>query len=175
MKKLSILAIFLLPLACNSTKIGFDYDRNADFNKYKTYRLTDDSNDLAVGQLDRNRILKAVESEMRTKGFTRSDTPDALLDVRMKTQQKHTAHATTTTTGGFYGYRYGTGFGTTTVNYDDYTEGTLFITLIDAKSNQVLWQGTGSRTLSETSNVDKKEANITYSVNQIMANYPPKS
>ena len=73
------------------------------------------------------------------------------------------------------GYGYGSGFTTTQVSYDTYTEGTLLIAMIDKNTNKLVWQGTGVKTIDENASPQKREENINYGVNQIMANYPPKS
>lgn len=162
--------------SCSSIKTASDYDPQADFAKYKTYKLVENALSEGIGQLNAERVMKAVESELASKGFTKSDTPDALVDVQIKTQQKVSATANTTGMGyGRYGrYGYGGGFSTTQINYDEYTDGTMFITLIDATTEKIVWQGTGSKTLDENASAEKRESIISYSVKQILLNYPPK-
>ena len=163
-------------LSCSTVNTAFDYDRQADFSKYKTYGLNPNRLSESVGQLNADRIMKAVEDELAKKGFSKSGSPDAIVDVHMKSEQKQEATATTTGMGmGPWGaYRFGGGFATTSINYDDYTEGTLFITLIDASSKKIIWQGTATKTLNENASTEKREANIKTAVEQIMANYPPR-
>lgn len=174
-KVLSILLSLAVITACSSVKTAYDYDRQVDFGKYETYRFNPNTLEESVGQLNANRLMNAVENELAKKGFSKSDSPDAIIDVHIKTQQRQEATATTTGMGGWGAYRWGGGFSTTTVNYDEYTDGTLFITLIDAASEKVVWQGTGTKTLAENASPDKREANIQYSVEQILANYPPQN
>ncbi len=112
---------------------------------------------------------------MAAKGITKSDNPDLLLAMEIKTQEK--IDATATTTGGYgygrYGYGYGGGFSTTQISYDEYTDGTLIIYLVDNETQKIVWLGNGTKTLSENASADKKEANINYSIQQILKNYPP--
>ena len=61
------------------------------------------------------------------------------------------------------------------MSYDSYTEGTLTIAFIDKKLNQVVWQGTGVKTIDPDANAQKREETINTAIQQIMANYPPKS
>jgi hypothetical protein len=113
---------------------------------------------------------------MSLKGFTKSDNPDILLDLHVKTKEQMQATATTTGPGYGYGYGrygYGGGFSTTQISYDEYTIGTLIITLVDNSSQKIVWQGTGSKTLAENASTAKKESNIQYAVQQIFSNYPP--
>ena len=96
-----------------------------------------------------------------------------------KMEQKRTATATTSG-GGMYGgygygrYGYGGGFSTTTVNYDDYTEGTLFINVVDRSTEKIVWQGRGTKTLNENASPEKREANIKNGVSLIYQKFPIK-
>lgn len=175
MKYLIITFLVIIAASCSSIKTAFDYDRTVDFSKYKTYRFNPNTLTESIGQLNADRLIKAVENELANKGLSKSESPDAIVDVHIKTQQRQEATATTTGMGGWGAYRWGGGFSTTTVNYNEYTDGTLFITLVDAASEKVVWQGTGTKTLSENANSDKREANIQYSVEQILSNYPPQN
>ena len=153
-------------------KTVYDYDRNADFTKYKSYQLTTDDLEASVGQLNRERIITALENEMTAKGFSKSENPDMLVNVHIKSRQK--VDATATTSGGYGRWGWYGGYSTTHVSYNEYTEGTLFITFIDNEEQKIFWQGTGTKTLDENASPEKREQNITYSVKLILENYPPK-
>lgn len=176
-KYLSILILFAF-VGCSTVKVAYDYDKQADFSKYKTYTISEETMKMAgVNQLNRDRIVNAVEAAMATKGFTKAENADVILDIRIKGEEVQTA--TATTSGGYgagYGYGrwgYGGGFSTTTVNYDKYVEGTLFITLVDKATEKIAWQGTGTKTIDENASAEKREQNIDYAVQQIFMNYPP--
>ena len=161
--------------ACSSVTVSSDYDRDANFASYKTYAFTPEASQLPVGDINRKRIMDAVSSELALKGFTPSDQPDVLIDLKITAQQKETA--TATNTGGYgagYGYRWGGGFSTTTINVEQYVEGTLFVDMIDNSKKQLVWQGRGMRTLDENASAQKREANIKDAVKRIFTKYPPK-
>ena len=176
MKKFLLFPVLLAFVACATVKIGYDYDKSADFSKYKTYSFSEETMKMPINQLNRDRLIKATEVEMAAKGFTKSDNPDVIVDLRIKGEEVQTA--TATTSGGYgYGYGrwgYGGGFSTTQVNYDKYVEGSLFITMVDKATEKIVWQGTGKKTLDENASAQKKEENINYAVKQIFTNYPPK-
>ena len=65
-------------------------------------------------------------------------------------------------------------FSTTTINYDTYVDGTLFVDMIDAKKNQLVWQGRGTKTVDPDASQKKREENINYAVKLIFEKYPPK-
>ena len=177
MKNLLLLACLLVFAAsCSSIKVSSDFDKTATFPAYKTYAFTPEALALPLDDINRNRLLSAVEKELAVKGFTKSDNPDVLIDLNIKTQTQQTA--TATNTGGYYGrgyrYGYGGGFSTTTINYDTYTDGTLFIDMIDATKKQLVWQGRGTKTIDQDASQQRREENINYAVKQIFVKYPPK-
>ena len=140
MKKLIILIMVALAAACSSIKVSYDYDKTTDFSKYKTYAYTEDALKLGVGDLNRDRIIAAIDAEMTARGISKSDNPDALIDLILTAKER--TEATATSTGGYYGrYRYSGGFGTTQINYNTYVDGTLFINLVDKTSEKIVWQG----------------------------------
>lgn len=179
MKKFVILFLVLATFGCATMKINYDYDRQSDFARYKTYQLSQESYNLPIQELNRNRVIKAVENEMAAKGFTKSDNADIIVDVNVAGKEIQTATATTSGSaygryGGYRGYRYGGGFATTQIDYDKYTEGTMVISFVDSSEKKIVWQGTGTKTLIENVKAEKREANINDAVQQILNNYPPK-
>lgn len=169
-----LIAFVLILSACSTVKVAYDFDKQVDFSKYKTYTLSEESMKMAgVNQLNRDRIITAVESQLAAKGFTKAENADVIVDVRLKGEEIQTATATTSGGYGYGRWGYGGGFSTTQVNYDKYVEGTLFITLIDKATEKIAWQGTGTKTVDENASPEKREQNIDYAVSQIFTKYPP--
>jgi hypothetical protein len=175
--------ISVIAVACSSINATYDIDKTADFTKYKTYGFTEDAQKLGIQELDRNRILGAIDAEMSARGLTKSDTPDALIDLFIKLEQKRDATATTTGPGmyggyGAYGgygrYGYGGGMSTTHIDVNEYVEGTLFINLVDRGTEKIVWQGRGTKTLDEQASGEKKEKNINAGVKKIFGYFPVK-
>jgi len=172
--KLVALGFVFLLSSCSSVKVVADYDTATDFSQYKTFAFYKKGIDKAeISDLDKRRILKAVEAEMMAKGFTKSENPDILVNIFTKAQKKVDVY---NNYGGYYGHYgwypwyYGPNYG---VQISEYTEGTLFVDLIDAKKKELAWQGIGSGGLITSGNVAKKEERIKEFVAQIMAQYPP--
>lgn len=178
MKHVLFIVMVLIMASCSSVKVAYDYDKQADFTKYKTYAFTEDVAKLAVDELNRGRIISAVETELAAKGFTKSDNPDVLIDIFVTAKKRTEAVANTSGGYGGYGrygrYGYGGGFATTTVSYNDYVDGTLLINMVDKSTEKIAWQGRGTRTIDEDASASKREQNINYAVKQIFTNYPPK-
>lgn len=181
MKNILLILVLFAFVGCSTVKVAYDYDKQVDFSKYKTYVMSQETLKMTnVNQLNRDRIINAVEAQMAAKGFSKegAEGADVILDIRIKGKEIQTATATTTGGYGGYGYGYGRwgyggGMSTTHVNYDSYTEGTLFVTLVDKATQKIAWQGTGKKTIDENANTEKREKSIDYAAQQIFTNYPP--
>jgi hypothetical protein len=51
---------------------------------------------------------------------------------------------------------------TTSVTYDTYTQGTMFISIVDKETEKLVWQGTGSKPLEESASPEKREQLINF-------------
>ena len=173
-KAIPVLMLFVLIASCSSVKVASDYDKAADFNQYKTFAFFKTGIDKAeISDLDKRRMLRAIESEMMAKGFTKSENPDLLVSIFTKSRDKVNVYNNN------YGYGpYGYGWGWSPYywnagynNVSTSTEGTLYVDLIDANKKELVWQGMGVGYLSER--MDKKEERIKEFVAKIMEKYPP--
>lgn len=176
--KLAIVPILALVLfsSCTSVRVLSDYDKEASFDTYKTYAFYKTGIDKAqISDLDKKRILKAIDAEMSSRGFVKSSTPDILVSIF--TKEKERVDIYNNYWGGGFGwgwnpYYYGNGFNRNNVSIS--TEGSLYIDLIDSKNKELVWQGRGIGTLNNTSNIEKKEQRIREFVSQILEAYPPE-
>lgn len=192
MKKLQLLLFPILALvflsSCTSVRVLSDYDQKANFSEYKSYAFYKTGIDKAqISDLDKKRILRAVEAEMTTRGFVKSDSPDILISIFTKEQERVDIYNNNFGWGGFGGWGWGGfgGWGWGGLGWGGMggwgggnmvstsTEGSLYIDLIDTKTKQLVWQGKGEGTLANNRNVQKKEQRIQLFVSQIMEQYPP--
>ncbi|PCJ98690.1 MAG: hypothetical protein COA50_00125 [Flavobacteriaceae bacterium] len=175
MKKLKAFIVPIMALlflsSCVSVRVASDYDKEADFDSYKTYAFYKTGIDKAqISDLDKKRILKAIDAEMSTRGFTKSQNPDLLVSIFTKEKEKIDIY------NGYWGGSYGWGWNPYYGhgnNVYSRTEGSLYIDLIDTKNKELVWQGKGVGTLSNSQNIEKKEQRIREFVSQILQKYPP--
>ena len=170
MKTLKLLSLIILITlsSCSSVMVNADYDKKVSFANYKSYAYLKSGIDKAeISDLDKKRILNAIDEVMPTKGFSKSDTPDVLISIFTKETERVDVHQNFGWGWGWNPY-WGMGFNSV------YTtpEGTLFIDIIDAKTKELVWQGEGSGYL--TKNTEKKDARIMEFVSKILEQYPPK-
>jgi len=178
-KKLYIMKtvkLFLLVLvfgfaSCSTVKVTTDYDTKTNFTSYKTFAFYKKGIDKAkISDLDKRRILRAIESEMLAKGFVKSNTSDLLVSIFAKSRKKINIDASVDYPNYFWYPRYY--YGRDRIRITKQTEGTLFIDLIDAENKKLLWQGIGSGALS-AKNRSKKEEKIQLFVKEILSGFPP--
>lgn len=173
---LPILMIMVLS-SCTSVRVLADYDKNANFNEYKTYAFYKTGIDKAqISDLDKKRILRAIEAEMSSRGFSKSENPDLLVSIFTKESEQVDIY--NNFWGGGFGwgwnpYFYGGPSGMYGNQISTRTEGSLYIDLIDAKDKQLVWQGKGVGAIYQTKKIEKKEARIKEFVSEILEAYPP--
>lgn len=180
LKILPFLALLIVFTSCSSIRVAADYDKNAEFSRYNTYAFFKNGIDKAeISDLDKRRILRAIETELSAKGLIKSETPDLLVSLFTKSTQRVDVYNNAWGMGawgwggfGWGGFGPGWGWGwNQQPNVSTTTEGTLFIDLIDASKKELVWQGMGTGFL--TQNMEKKEAIIQEFVSKIMEKYPP--
>lgn len=171
--KISLILLLLLGItSCSSVKVATDYNKDTSFESYKTFAFFKSGIDKAeISDLDKRRILRAIETELLSRGYTKSENPDMLVSIFTKSQQRVDIYNNTWGWAGF-GPGWGWGWNNQPV-VSTQSEGTLFIDLIDMKNKELIWQGMGQGVISQR--LDKKEERIKEFVSKIMEKYPPET
>jgi len=178
---IALLAGILLS-SCSGLTVVSDLDKTVDFTQYKTfeyYGWTENS-DQILNRFDKERIEEAFGNEFLSRNLkiVEKGQGEIIVSLYIVTQQKTQTTAHTSGMGGGYGgyYGYGPGYGwggghsTTTYSDYDYTEGTLIVSVFDAKKEQLIWESVGKGTIND--NPQKREASIGKTVAYIMKEYP---
>ncbi|WP_435579893.1 DUF4136 domain-containing protein [Gilvibacter sp.] len=175
MKKFLPLALLvvLVMSSCTSVRVVSDYDTTASFNTYQSFAFFKPGVDKAqISDLDKKRILRAIDTELTAKGMIKSDNPDLLISIFTKERERVDVYNNNFGWGWGWNPWWGGGFRGSTVS--SRTEGTLYIDLIDTTTNELVWQGMGTANISHLS-VDKKIARIQEIVGKILEEYPPQA
>jgi len=177
-----VLFIFLSTAVMGQAKS--DYDKDADFTKYKTYTFAgwQKDSDKQLNKFDKERVQKAFKAEFDARGMSLVDSSgDVTVTLYIVLEAKTSTSAYTSYNGGMgYGGRWGWGYGgagmgtsTTTYSEDDYIEGTLVVDMYDAGINELVWQGVLQSTVKE--NPKKREKSIPKKIRKLMKKYPVKA
>lgn len=169
-KFLSVLFLVATFFSCSSVRVNVDYDKKANFENYKSYAYLKSGVDKAeISDLDKKRILYAIDEVMATKGFTKSENPDVLVSIFTKERERVDVY---NNVGFGWGWGWNPWWGMGYSNVSTSPEGILFIDIIDAYTKELVWQGEGSGYL--TKNTEKKEERIKEFVSKILEQYPPQ-
>ena len=88
-KSLNILIVLFFLTSCSSVRVSADYDKNTNFGTYKTFAFFKNGIDKAeINDIDKKRILRAIEAQLLAKGLTKSENPDLLVSIFTKSNQR---------------------------------------------------------------------------------------
>jgi hypothetical protein len=173
---LLLISVALLQGCASKPDLRSDYDKSADFAKFHTFNFvkTPSTDTLGYGNLTTQAIETAVKNEMEKRGYMLAENPDLLVNFSGKLQEK----ADVQSSGGYagyYGYRgygawpgYAYGNDVYTVRY---TVGTLNVDLVDAKRNQMVWEGVAIGEVTKK-HMENREAAIAKAVENIFTKFP---
>ena len=175
MKKLYLfyLTVCLIISSCSSIRVAADYDRSVNFSSFNSFGFFEEGiKKVKISDLDKRRILNAIENELISKGLKKSDNPDLLVNIITKERKEVNIY---NQNFGMWGWGWGWGptFGLNQTNISNSTNGTLFIDLIDNNKKELVWQGIGDGYLSIR--MDRKNERIIEFVTSILEKYPPKN
>jgi Domain of unknown function (DUF4136) len=159
----------LFATALSAQQVKTDYDRSADFSRYKTYswEKVQTQNQLWV-----DRIKGAVNEALTAKGLTAVESGGDVAIVAIETtQDQQTLNTFYDGFGGGWGWRRGGGFGDATTTVETYKVGTLVVDLFDAHNKSLLWRGSSTDTFSNKS--DKNIKNLDKGVQKMFDHFPP--
>lgn len=178
-----LLGMLALAAGCAAPKpdLRSDYDRKVDFSQYNTFGFFDPAQRTTTGPaydtLIDQRLEEAISREMEARGYTRSDTPDLKINYSVVTQEVQEVRSAPSARPvyPYYGYRGRYYDPWPSYGYDtwvvDYEKGSLLIDLVDAKTNQLVWEGAGEGRLSDEAKKDIGAA-IPGAVGMVMGMYP---
>jgi hypothetical protein len=165
LRPIASVALMLLLASASFANVKTDYDHNAHFGQYKTYSWT---NVQTRDPFLVDRIKNAVNGALRAKGWMEVPSGgDAAISATEITRNQQTVN---TLYNGFGGRRLG-GFGDATTTVETYKVGTFVLSISDAHTNNLIWRGSSTDTLSDKS--EKNTKNLAKDVHKMFAHFPP--
>jgi len=171
MKPLPLYLMLLLTglASCSGLKVVQDHDSTIDFSLYETYNFTPAADSIPLNQMSKIRLFNAISSAMNESDIRWAADPDLFVHVHMLRNGKTKSNVT-------YGqgetYNLGSGFSTTYMDYSEFSEGSLFFDIIDAKRNQLVWTSKASGAIKSADILTEKD--IDKIVKKAFRNFPPR-
>jgi hypothetical protein len=178
---LAVVSLTLGAVGVAAQDVRYDFDKDQDFSKYKTYKWVpikgaDQPDDLTAKQ-----ITGAIDEVLARKGLTKTDSDTADLYIGYQTaigtEKQYTSYNTGWGHGpGWGGGWYGYGGMSTTTTYGSTSTvyvGQLDLSMYDSTQKELVWRGVATKTLDPKAKPDKKQKNITKAVEKLLKNFPP--
>jgi len=179
---IATLAVAALGLGgcASGPEVRGEYDKAADFGKYRTYGFVAQTSPDGGGEyrsLALQMLQRAATREMEARGYRLADSPDLAINFQGKLEEKVDVESTPAPYygpgwgyGGWYGAPYG-GWGGTEVTTRRYNVGTLVMDIVDREKRQVVFQG-GVEGVVTKEMRENREASINNAVAAIFSKYP---
>ena len=146
--------------------VRYNFMPGADFSKYRTYKWVN-TGDAHPDQIMDAQIKQAVDSQLASKGMTKTDDDKADLYIGYQTSVNQERQWDA------WGSRaFGMGRGSWTSS--TISVGTLVLDMYDPGTKQLVWTGSATKTIDPSSNHEKNMKNLDKSMAKLLKNYPPK-
>ena len=160
--------------------IRYNYDKSADFSKYKTYKWVEMKNSDKDAMVD-SQIKSAIDAELAKKGLTKSDSDNVDLyvgyQVAINTEKQVNTFSSDFGYGGGWGY-YGRGYGgmgstTSTSTTSTLYVGALQVDLYEVSKKQAVFRAVATKTLDPKAKPEKRQKNLAKALEKMFKKYPP--
>ncbi len=180
---IALIACGLL-VSCSTIDVRTDWDHTIDFSHFETFALLENS-EHPISRLIDGRIRAAIIEELTSKGLRQLKTPkeaDLAIGFQVATQNRR-SYRTVSSGWRASGYRHRRGrpgwhdqtmtVTTTTTRAREYTVGALVLAIFDNGSNDLVWQGSGSRRIDSSGGPERREQRVRDAVQRILRDFPP--
>ena len=172
-------AAMLLAGCASKPTIRTDYDHTIDFSAYKTYGFFTPMGieNPEYTSIHGSVFRDAIGKEMHSRGYQPSASPDLLINVsgRLQNKTRITTASDPYIGGGYYSYRrayYGAWDGSASTNVKNYTEGTINVDVVDRKQKRMVWEGIAIGRVNHKNSSDDTRENIYSVVQEMFSGYP---
>ena len=184
MRQLALGTGLILAAGCAGQQVTTDYSPATSFSQFRTFALVSSPDTVAAQQLLDQRVSNAVQAQLTTKGLTPTDRENADLYVGYgmvdKTHRQVYTYNDGWGWGGGWGWRYyrwGVAWPMTVQRrVETYTDGTVVVNLVDAKTKKVVWEGEVPDVVNlPVDNPVRATKEVDAAVTKLFTKYPPQS
>ncbi|MGJ5642137.1 DUF4136 domain-containing protein [Formosa sp. S-31] len=173
MKGVTVVLVILVLYGCTSVNVVHDYDRNVNFQNYKTYNYYSGIQG-GMSDLDIKRLIQALDSGLETKGFYKSESPDFLINVsgiRMESDSRNTVGVGIGGSGGNIGG--GISFGIPLDQNQRVHK--LLVEFVDPEEVGLFWQAEAEFQISSNTTPEKKLKTFQALTEKLLSGFPPNT
>jgi len=163
------LALLLFTGGLAAQDVKYNSMPGTDFSKFHTYKWVAIEGASHPNQIVDAEIKQSVDSQLASKGLTKTDSDKADLYVGYQIAVDQEKQWNAYGMGG--GIRWG---GMATATSSSINIGTLVVDMYDPATKQLVWTGTATKTMDPSSNQEKNQKNLNKAMAKLLKNYPPK-
>jgi Domain of unknown function (DUF4136) len=173
-----VLSAGVLAMAACAEGISTDYNPSVQFAQYRTFAMVPRPDRLSHQLLD-DRIREDVAFQLGKKGLTQTnrDQADLLVGYGIVDHTYKEVYHTGWPYGPGWGWRYyrwGVAWPMDTREIARYTDGTVVVSLVDAKTHRAVWQGQAQDVLRlPVGNPEHASDQLAQAVARIFHKFPP--
>ncbi len=164
----AFMALLCLGALSLAQDVKYNFVPGTDFSKYKTYKWITIEGGAHPDQILDGQIKQAIETELASKGLTKTTDDKADLgvgyQVAIDQQKQWNAY------GGGRGVRMG---GTASATSSTINIGTLVVDFYDTAQKTQIWRGDATKTLNPSKDPQKNLTNLQKAVAKLLKNFPP--
>ena len=172
MKHLKYLLLLLVVTSCNAPRASFDYDPQVSFSQFQTYKIYPDLVS-KMSQLDEQRVLSILDSELNSKGFTTSENPDVYINFYSSEYQSDSRNTLGIGVGGGGG-NMGVGVSGGIPIGGPQTNMRLTIDFIAVENDALIWQAVVDSQFNFNASPEVREAKLQKMIQEALNGYPPE-
>ncbi len=173
-----IVTAAMLAIGCNPIYVNYDYDKDADFEKYQTFSWMELPETVPQNAADAQksnplvakRIRSDIDDQLVSKGLRLLEQGGDLLviyylDPKQMLVVQQNAYSgmdmwANARVGG-------------SISTKEVTEGTIIVDLLDGKAKQLVWRGTAENTRRDDAPIAQIYETLDKAIVKIFENYPP--
>lgn len=173
MKYFSILMVFFFIVSCAPVKVNYDFEKNTDFNSYKTYNYYANLN-TGLSELDTKRLLDALDEALAANGYALAENPDFYIDIKSNEYQEQSRNNVGVGVGGT-GRNIGGGISIGIPVGQNKINRQIVFEFVDENKTGLFWQATSESSFSPNASPEKREALFTAIVTKVLEGFPPET
>lgn len=171
MRKLLCILFCLGSLGCASLQVHHDFEQGVDWSAYGTYNFFPDLQ-TGLSELDTRRLMDAVDSVLREKGYQQSEEPDLMLNIFSETYRDGSRSTVGVGLGGT-GRHMGGGVSVGIPVSGDALHRAITFDLVDQASSSLLWQAVCTDRIQEDAVPEQREERFRQIAARVFAKFPP--
>lgn len=173
MKKIASIVLLTLFVSCGVT-VNYDYQKETDFTKYKTYHYFDNM-ETGLTELDSRRFFRQLNIALESKGFTMANDPDFLIDIKSSYFQDSQSSSSIGIGVGGGGGNVGGGVSVGIPVGEGNMSRQIVFDFVDSDTEQLIWQAISTEPYLPENTPDARENQFKAVVAKVLEGFPPKA